>query len=286
MTIEMPFASPIEFAAGVAAPEPHPARALWFIFQDTGLLVTDDRAAPRVPLIASPIELGLTPVRSHYLGMLGAEHCFSCEIEKDVAAPAGWAFRGLRSVFGAMDDREYAIAGRALQIVDWDRTHLFCGRCATPTVARRDERSRECPACGLTAYPRVAPAVMCLVRRLPDEILLARSPRFAPGMFSALAGFVEPGETLEQCVHREVFEEVGVRVTNLRYFASQPWPFPHSMMIAFIADHLSGEINPDRVEIVEANWFKIAGLPQLPMRISIARRLIDAGVAELAAGLR
>jgi NAD+ diphosphatase len=130
-------------------------------------------------------------------------------------------------------------------------------------------------------YPRLAPAVMALVRRGRDEILLARSPRFAPGMYSALAGFVEPGETLEQCLHREVREEVGITVTNLRYFASQPWPFPHSLMIAFMADWAGGDIVIDEVEIVEAKWFRIADLPQLPQPISIARRLIDAAVREM-----
>jgi NAD+ diphosphatase len=127
---------------------------------------------------------------------------------------------------------------------------------------------------------------MALVRRLPDEILLARAPRFPPGMYSALAGFVEPGETLEQCLQREVLEEVGVRVRNLRYFASQPWPFPHSLMIAFVADWEDGEIRADPREIEAAAWFNLRSLPQLPAPISIARRLIDAVVAEMSAGLR
>jgi NAD+ diphosphatase len=127
---------------------------------------------------------------------------------------------------------------------------------------------------------------MALVRRLPDEILLARAPRFPPGMYSALAGFVEPGETLEQCLEREVLEEVGVRVRNLRYFASQPWPFPHSLMIAFVADWEHGEVRADPLEIEAAAWFGIRDLPQLPAPISIARRLIDAVVAEMSAGLR
>jgi NAD+ diphosphatase len=123
---------------------------------------------------------------------------------------------------------------------------------------------------------------MCLVRR-GRELLLARSPRFPKGVYSALAGFVEPGETLEQCVAREVHEEVGVRVTNLRYFASQPWPFPHSLMIAFFADHAEGEIKVDGIEIEAAQWFDCGNLPQLPAKISIARRLIDAAMGEIAA---
>ena len=122
---------------------------------------------------------------------------------------------------------------------------------------------------------------MALVRRRPDEILLARSPRFPPGMYSALAGFVEPGETLEQCLEREVLEEVGMQVENVRYFASQPWPFPHSLMIAFVADWKSGEIRVDPLEIEAAQWFNVRELPQLPKPISISRRLIDAVVAEM-----
>jgi NAD+ diphosphatase len=144
------------------------------------------------------------------------------------------------------------------------------------------ERARECPACGLVAYPRIAPAVMCLVTR-ERAILLARSPRFPPGMYSALAGFVEPGESLEQCLAREVLEETGVRIANARYFASQPWPFPHSLMIAFVADYAGGEITPAPGEIEDAQWFRLDALPKLPNRISIARRLIDGVVAELGA---
>ena len=150
----------------------------------------------------------------------------------------------------------------------------------TPTVAKLEERVRVCPACKLSAYPRVAPAVMALVRR-GRELLLGRSPHFPPGMFSALAGFVEPGETLEQCVAREVEEEVGVSVTQLSYFASQPWPFPHSLMIAFVCEWAGGEIRAQEGEIEAADWFDVLHLPQLPSRISIARRLIDAVTLEI-----
>lgn len=133
----------------------------------------------------------------------------------------------------------------------------------------------ECPACGLLAYPRLAPAVMVLIRR-GDELLLARGPHFSPGVFSALAGFVEPGETLEQCAVREVREEVGIEIANLRYFDSQPWPFPHSLMVAFFADYAGGTLDPDPAEIEAAAWFSRAALPLLPDPISIARQLIDA----------
>jgi NAD+ diphosphatase len=167
--------------------------------------------------------------------------------------------------------------------MDWDRTHQFCGACGTPTAPKPNERARQCPSCGLTQYPRIAPAVMALVRR-GDELLLARSPHFVPGMHSALAGFVEPGESLEQCLRREVREEVGIEVTNLTYFSSQPWPFPHSLMIAFNCDYAAGELKPDPSEIEAAAWFALDHLPILPNKISIARRLIDATIADMSAG--
>jgi NAD+ diphosphatase len=277
--IEMPFSAPLQWASGVRAPEAAVEDAIWFVFRDARLLVGDGTMALPSPSLAAD----LAPLRSQYLGALGSRHVFACEVALETQAPAGFRWSDLRSLFSRLDDALFALAGRAFQLMDWDRTHLFCGRCGTPTVARSAERSRECPACGLVAYPRLAPAVMALVKRGPDEVLLARSHRFAPGMYSALAGFVEPGETLEQCLEREVLEEVGVRVQNVRYFASQPWPFPHSLMVAFVAEWQSGEIRIDPLEIEAARWFKIGNLPLLPQPISIARRLIDAVVADMSA---
>ncbi len=294
--IEMPFSAPPGYTVAVPPP-PEPGDALWFVFRGERLLVEagelvaarpgdDPRIYPRpsaarVPVAAAPAALALEPLRTLYLGALGGTHCFAAEAAADVAPPRGFGWHGLRALFSVLEDAHFALAGRALQLLEWDRTHQFCGRCGAPTVSKTTERSRECPACGLGAYPRVAPAIMSLIRRGPEEILLARSPRFPPGMWSALAGFVEPGETLEQCLEREVLEEVGVRVGNVRYFASQPWPFPHSLMIAFVADWKSGEISVDPLEIEAAQWFKIRDLPQLPNSISISRRLIDAVVAEM-----
>jgi NAD+ diphosphatase len=280
--LDMPFSAPDDYVGEVAPPSEPPESALWFVFRDSRLLVA---AAPRpagLPDTSDPRALGLESLREpQYLGRLRGAHLFAAEVEGTVEPPAGWRWEGLRALFGAMDDSLFALAGRALQVVDWDRTHQFCGRCGTPTARKTGERSRECPACGLVVYPRIAPAVMAMVRRLPDEVLLARSPRFPPGMYSALAGFVEPGETLEQCLEREVLEEVGVRVRNLRYFASQPWPFPHSLMIAFVCDWESGEVRANPLEIEAAGWFNLGALPHLPQRISIARRLIDAVVRDM-----
>ena len=290
--IPLPFSSPLDYEHLVACDAP--GEAHWFVFRGDELLVemgptvapSDDlrvKARPawaKLPLQKNHNWLGSSAQRTLYLGRLGGQQCWAAELPAQAETPAGMAWAGLRALFTVLDDAQFALAGRALQLVAWDRTHQFCGRCGTPTQAKPDERVRVCSACKLSAYPRVAPAIMALVKR-ENELLLARSPHFPPGMYSALAGFVEPGESLEQCLAREVHEEVGVRVNNIRYFASQPWPFPHSLMIAFVCDWVSGEVKPQEAEIEEAKWFKVLQLPKLPSKISIARRLIDAVCQEL-----
>jgi NAD+ diphosphatase len=291
---ELPFSAPAEYEHLCFCAEPRDGH--WFVFRGDQLLVElgppdprpsdDPRVKSRPSWAKLPLQknhnwLGGSASRTLYLGRLGGVDCWAAELPKDAAAPApGQSWEGLRTLFTVLDDAHFALAGRALQLVDWDRTHQFCGRCGTPTEAKRDERARVCPACRQVAYPRVAPATMMLVKR-GSELLLGRSPHFPPGMYSALAGFVEPGESLEQCVAREVAEEVGVRVNNIRYFASQSWPFPHSLMIAFVCDWVSGEIRPQEGEIEAANWFEVLQLPKLPSKISIARRLIDSVVKDL-----
>jgi NAD+ diphosphatase len=289
---QLPFSSPAGFEPRVRCESP--SGGWWFVFRGDHLLVemgplerpSDDprvRARPawaRLPLQKNHNWLRGSVARTLYLGCLGGVDCWAAELPKDADAPGGMSWEGLRTLFSVLDDAHFALAGRALQLIDWDRTHQFCGRCGAHTEPHAAERVRVCPACKLSAYPRVAPAVMALVKR-EKQILLARSPHFPQGMYSALAGFVEPGESLEQCLAREVAEEVGVEIRNARYFASQPWPFPHSLMIAFVADWVSGEIKPQDGEIEEANWFEVLQLPKLPSKISIARRLIDAVVKEL-----
>jgi NAD+ diphosphatase len=278
----MPFSAPEAYVSGaIDAGEPG-ADSLCFVFQQTSLLVAEHPGGAQLPRYEELGALGAAPLRRLYLGTLGEHACYAFEYAAEAQALPGALWQGLRALYGKLDDSLFALAGRALQFIDWDRTHQFCGRCGSTTRHRPNERARECPDCNLIVYPRIAPAVMCLIRR-GHKILLARSPRFAPGMYSALAGFVEPGESLEQCLEREVLEETGIRIANVRYFASQPWPFPHSLMIAFVADYAGGEIRPAPDEIEDAQWFDIDALPKLPNRISIARRLIDAVVAEMRA---
>jgi len=272
--------TPTGFEPSSALPVVVPGNAHAFAFRGDRILVyagPDESYA--IPTLDQLAEAGVAGVR-HYLGLLGLAPCVAINLADDALEPAGMRYVGLRTLFFKVPEPLLALAARAFQIVDWDRTHRFCGRCGTPTRDRANERAKECPACGLVAYPRVSPAMMALVTR-GREILLARAHRFAPGMYSALAGFVEPGETIEDCVRREVREEVGVEVGELRYFASQSWAFPHSLMIAFTAEYAGGAIRLDDAEIAEARWFPADALPYLPPSVSIARRLIDATAARL-----
>jgi NAD+ diphosphatase len=263
-------------------PEARDAPALWFAFNEAELLVCRSGPEYALPVCASLEEHGFTGERLQYLGLYGEQHCYAVALSGNCTVPEGWRFMGLRDAFGVLDVGLAALAGRAYQILEWDRNHRYCGRCGATTVPRKNERSRACPACGRTSYPPISPAIMVLVTDGARRVLLARKPGFPKGRYSALAGFVEPGEMLEDTVRRETREEVGVEVKNIRYFGSQPWPFPHSLMIAFTADYAGGEVRPDGVEIEEARWFDAEDLPTLPASISISRRLIDTICAELA----
>ena len=280
----MILSAPKDFVASFAAPEKLNEPALWFVYLGNQILVARDERGAHVPAARDLRQLGLKTLREQYLGSLAGQHCFAAEVDDSSPLPTAMEWSGLRALFGTLDDTLFALAGRAFQIVDWDRSHQFCGRCGTATVLKEGERSRVCPSCAQLHYPRIAPAIMVLVRRGP-EFLLARSPHFPPGMFYALAGFTEPGETLEQTIVREVREEVSIEIRNIRYFASQPWPFPHSLMIAFHADYAHGVVTPDANEIEAADWFSADRLPEkLPSTISISRRLIDATLNELKSG--
>jgi NAD+ diphosphatase len=218
-------------------------------------------------------------VRALFVGTVSGRHCWAVDTDGGSTPIDDSSYVDLMRLFGEADEPTWAAAGRALQLVEWSRNHRYCGRCASPTEDSPGERARRCPACGLLAFPRLAPAVITLVERDDGRALLARNARWPTSMYSCLAGFVEPGESVEAAVRREVFEEVGIEVDGLRYYQSQPWPFPHSLMLGFHARHRSGEIACDGVEIAEAGWFTRDKLPQLPGPISIARWLIDDWVA-------
>jgi NAD+ diphosphatase len=268
----------MRFVPALAPTEPASTESWTFAFVEGELLLPEAGPAALQPLEAAAFA-SLATAR-HYLGRIGPHDCWAATL---IEAPPGWQRTPLRVAMMAMEGVLGPLAGRAAQVLEWDRTHRFCGVCASPTTIKPGERARVCSACGHTAYPRVSPAMMALVWR-PGELLLGRSPNFAKGRYSALAGFVEPGESLEDCVHREVAEEVGVTVRALRYFGSQSWPFPHSLMVAFTARWDDGEIVLQPEEIEDARWFPIDELPGLPPRFSISGHLIGDTVAAMRAG--
>ena len=215
----------------------------------------------------------------HYIGRLKEAHCYTAELEdpwdlEEEMLAEGLAFNSLRTLASNVTEDIFNLAGRAIQIINWDKDHKYCGRCGSLMKEGKAERVKLCPQCGLENYPRISPAVIVAILK-GDEILLAHNKKFSKGVFSLIAGFVELGESFEECVEREVMEEVGIKVKNIKYFKSQPWPFPNSLMVAFTADYDSGEICPDGVEIEEAHWYKADNLPLIPAKGSIARKLID-----------
>lgn len=264
---------PLPFIAHYRAPDDPGPDPLLFAFWHREMLVTVENTVPQVEIIDAH---GIEAVRTQYLGRLGERHCFSAELDEAFRPPEGLALRDLRMLFGAFDQTMHALAGRAVQIVEWERTHQFCGACGRRTGHSKNDRSRICPECEIPVYPRLSPAMIVSVER-GDEILLGRSGHFPAGIFSTLAGFVEPGESAEEAVIREVWEETRIIVKDVRYFSSQPWPFPNSLMLGFTAQYESGEIDTSHDDEVEqAGWFHVDAMPNVfPGNISISQWLIN-----------
>jgi NAD+ diphosphatase len=244
---------------------------LTFIFHGQRLLLQKET-------LALPASSGLTldPVRIHPLGLWQGRYCQVAWTDQEALPDPAQDWHSLRALFGQVDEEFVGIAARASQIAEWARTHRFCGACGTPMAKADGERAFKCPSCAMVAYPRISPAMMVLIRK-GEQVLLASHAQGPTQRFTALAGFLEAGESVEEAVHREVFEEVGLKVHNLQYFKSQSWPFPHSLMIAFTADYLSGEIRVDPQEIAEARWFGPDDeWPGTPVTVSVASELIGA----------
>lgn len=253
----------LPFAAG---PAPGQDKAWWFIISGDRILVDDTDKIPCAPST-------IPGDAACYIGTLGGRACYCADLGSP-PAPDGYRLVSLRKVYAFSDDDMRRALAYARQIHDLNLNFRFCGRCGSPTRLKRREHARICPDCGLLQYPRISPAVIMSVEK-GDRILLARGVRFPDKkMFSVLAGFVSPGETLEECVCREVLEETGIHVKNVRYVASQPWPFPDSLMIGFTSQYESGDIRIEPEEIVEADWFHPDRLPKIPAEFSLAGRLI------------
>lgn len=246
----------------------------WFLFKSNKIMVKNNGNSIQIPFLKNLEDLDIAPERSQYLGTFDGFPAYTGELSPQSATPVEMNFLDLRSLYGAISEDLYLLAGRASQIAHWDRTHQFCGQCGSPTMTKGDEMAKICPECGFTSFTRLSPAVITAIVK-DGKLLMAQHTRTTGNMYGLIAGFVEAGETLTEAVERETLEEVGLKVKNISYFGSQPWPYPHSLMVGFTADYDSGEIKVDGKEIVDAQWFSPDELPRTPSGMSIAGDLIQ-----------
>ena len=214
-------------------------------------------------------------VNKQFIGYLNDKPCYILEIDKDSKLDNDLILTPLRNLLGRIPDSLFTICSRSLQLSEWRRNNQFCGVCGTKMKMHETERAMFCECNNVLVYPRISPCVIVLVTR-GEELLLAHNKNFPGTFYSTLAGFIEAGESAESAIHREIFEEVKVRVKNIKYFGSQSWPFPSQLMLGYHAEYLEGEITPDGVEIDLADWFHYKDLPNVPTgNISISGQLIE-----------
>jgi NAD+ diphosphatase len=273
----------MNFIPGNSPSHSKDSEAYWFLFCEDQMLIDAvgaDAAEDRYCLpLASRDKITFNIESEHYLGTLDGHPCYFGAVSwnpdsgiQDI--PASLSFMKVRDLYEKMAEDLFWLIGRAFHLLNWDRHTIYCGDCGAPTENMIEERAKICPRCHQVTYPRISPAIIVAIIK-DKQILLARNRKLPADLRTVIAGFVEPGESLEECVRREIREEVGIEVKNIRYFASQPWPFPDSLMVAFIAEYGGGEIKVDGEEIVEAGWYSAENLPTIPGKISVARKLID-----------
>jgi NAD+ diphosphatase len=270
---------PEDFESLTTPPDSASRDEAWFFLQTPqGLVCLTEQGVPR-PVTGDELRwLDIEVVSEHYLGRFRGRCIYA--VEASGAIPEGYSAAGLRDWLGRVEPSVFYLAGRAQQVIDWHRSHRFCGRCGAENEDHPQDRAKVCPSCKLISYPRLSPSIIVLVTR-GEEMLLARNAQWPTSMYSTLAGFVEPGESIEQTVHREVLEEVGLQVSGLKYLGSQSWPFPNSLMLGFHAEYAGGEIVCQEEEIADARWFKADDLPNVPPKTAISRWLIDAFIDSL-----
>lgn len=255
----------------------HGPDTLWFVFCADSLLLVREGTAYRVPCGTEP-PVTLAPWHTVLeLPALGGAPCRAVRVERPVTSLPAHEMMTLRATFDVLPPDVYNHAGKAAELLYWDSTTKFCGVCGGP-MRLHTAISKRCTHCGKEVWPQLATAIIVLVRRA-DEVLLVHAHNFRGPYYGLVAGFVETGETLEDCVEREVWEETHIRVRNIRYVASQPWPYPCGLMVGFVADYAGGEVCLQREELGAGGWFRREALPPLPGHASLARRLVDAWLA-------
>lgn len=271
------------FSPGIYPPKEQGSSALYFIFKD-GLLIVDDLQGtiqiPSNDLSKSGLQTDLL-----FFGSVGNKACFTGLLDQGTAIDLSTKTSNLLHLFGIIDDSLFTAGSYAYHIINWHHNSRFCGKCGSPMQFMLDERGKKCEKFAHTVYPSISPCIIVAIVKDKKSILLAKINRPGVNLFSVLAGFVEIGETLEECVVREVHEEVGIEIQNMRYFGSQPWAFSQSLMMAFTAEYKSGQITVDGKEIPEADWFEAESLPKIPQAGTISRKLIDWFIQESASTL-
>ncbi len=236
--------------------------SLAYIFHHQQLLVDQNFQLPKVEKLASDL------LFTH------DEQVIARDLLSEEAIPEDLQLVPIRQLISNWSKEQFLQASRAVQLLEWRRNHKFCSHCGHATEVHSTEYAMVCPACGYHQYPRVNPCIITIITKGDDEILLAKSIHNKTNMYGLIAGFVEVGETLEEAVQREALEEVGLKLKNIQYMSSQPWPFPSNLMIAFRAEYESGEISLQEDEIADAQFFKFDQLPEIPFKGSIAHAMI------------
>jgi NAD+ diphosphatase len=264
----------LDFIPETISSQPLNEDDLLFIFYRNKILISYEKDIPAIPKFYEFTKLSLKNFDQYYLGKLNSTPCYAIKLNEQPALCDKMKLEELRSVALSIGQDLFNISGKAYQIINWQETTKFCGRCGSILENHKFERSKICPKCGLVSYTKISPAIIVAVTK-DNKLLLAHNNNFPEGLYSVLAGFLEPGETVEQCIKREVYEETKIKIKDIKYFSSQPWSFPDSLMLGFTASYESGDIEVDGDEIACADWFSIDSMPMIPSKISIARKLID-----------
>jgi NAD+ diphosphatase len=258
---------------------PAPGPAYWFPFRGPKLIVQEQEQKTALLHATAEDMTRIQPQNTLYVGNIDGVACMACEVDEKLELPQGWRALDLRALFGLLDETAYGVVGYASQLLHWQRTSRYCPACGALNGSLGESWSRTCPQCGHTGYPPVIPAVLALVHK-DEHILLSHKPGWG-SRYSVFAGFVEPGESLEGCVAREIGEEAGVEVADIAYFGSQPWPFPSQLMVGFQARYTGGEPTPDLLELDDVKWFHVDALPNLPPPLSLSYQLVENWIRSL-----
>jgi NAD+ diphosphatase len=264
-----------DFVPGKSGDKPSEVRGEWIIIQDQRLIVLADGEGFRLPAGAAPTAFDGLLGEPFWLGRRRGTECWVAALPRDASIPEEFRAETLVPMQGArLSDDLLSLGGMAMQALWWESTSSYCPRCGERMERLAGEWGKRCPRCRYEHYPHLHPAVIVLVRD-GDRCLLARKAGWAPNRYALVAGFVDNGESLEGAVAREVKEEVGLDVTDIRYVGSQNWPFPSQLMVGFVATYAGGDVRIDQDELEDARWFPRGALPDLPSRHSISRFIID-----------